>query len=168
MTVIGSNNQAGPTVMPAAAAANVSSSAARPDADFTRRACARIIDTAIVAVAVLGSGVALKFSVGWVVLGCALTILYFVALTMSGATIGKRLLGLRVVSTTTLHRPTFTQALRREAGTAIGSVPFIGPVAFVGFWIAVVVSVRRDQHGIGLNDRLAPGTQIVAANPIEA
>jgi uncharacterized RDD family membrane protein YckC len=168
MAVIGSNTQTGPTVMSTATPANVSSWAARPDAHFTRRACARIIDTAIVAAALVGSGVPLKFSVGWVVLGTALTLLYFVALTMSGATIGKRLFGLRVVSTTTLQRPTFTQALRREAGTASGSVPFMGPVVFVGFWIAIVVSVRRDRHGVGLNDRLAPGTQVVAANPIGA
>ena len=158
-------NQEEPTVM---SAANISSSGVRADALFARRASARTIDTAIVAAALIGSGVPLKFSVGWVVLGTALTLLYFVALTMTGATIGKRLVGLRVVSTTALQRPNFTQALRREAGTAIGSVPFIGPVAFVGFWIAVVVSVRRDQHGIGLNDRLAPDTQIVAANPIGA
>lgn len=129
---------------------------------FTRRAIARLIDTCVLATAVIALGFPLDFGVAWLVIGSAFTVGYLAGTTaMWGATLGKSLTGLRVISATTDQRPTLRQATRREALSAVGAIPFVGPIVFAAFWITVAVTARRSLAGVGINDRLSPHTRVV-------
>lgn len=129
---------------------------------FTRRAIARLIDTTLLAAVIIGIGFPFGFGVSWLLLGGLLTIGYLAGSTARwGATVGKRLAGLRVVSNAGDQRPTWPQALRREALNSIGAIPFAGPILFVAFWGAVAITARRSPTGVGINDRLAPNTRVI-------
>jgi uncharacterized RDD family membrane protein YckC len=92
-----------------------------------RRAAARAVDAAVLA----GTGLAIgaRTGVGWFGFEFVLVVAYLVGLdTLNGVTVGKALLGLRVVADGTERRPTFAEAARREAFVVLGAVPFVGPV----------------------------------------
>jgi uncharacterized RDD family membrane protein YckC len=129
---------------------------------FKRRAIARLIDTFVLAAAVIALGVPLGFGVAWLLTGAALTVVFLAGTTAAwGTTLGKGLTGLRVISATTDRRPTLRQAVRREALNAVGAVPIVGPIVFAAFWMTVAVTARRSPAGDGFNDRLAPHTRVV-------
>ena len=96
----------------------------------------------------------------WFVFQLVLVAGYFVGLDVwQGATLGKRLFGLRVVAGNGYRRPTVAEAARREAIVVLGAVPFVGPVlAAVGFSL-VGWSIHR---GDAIHDRFA-GTDVVRA-----
>lgn len=105
-----------------------------------------------------------------VLLSTALTVGYFAALeARDGQTVGKRLLGMRVV-TPSGESPTIGAALRRNAWTGLGVlsvVPVVGGVvggaATLAAAVTIVIGITRDPQRRGWHDRLAAGTRVVSA-----
>ena len=127
------------------------------------RAAARVIDVIVVAGLNLALGQVIGFGVDWLVLGAGLILGYFVAGdTLFGATLGKRALGLRVVSAEG-QRPSAAQALRRELFVLVGAVPFIGPIVALGIWVWMIVAIRSSPLAQGPHDTFAGGTRVVRA-----
>lgn len=126
-----------------------------------RRGVARLLDGVLVGAVVSLAGGVLGFDARWLV-GSALAIYaYFVLLDAGwGTTVGKRVVGLRLVGTTG-DRATVGEAMAREAFVLLGAVPFAGPVLALAAWIAIAVTVRRDPLGQGVHDRLGGGTTVV-------
>jgi uncharacterized RDD family membrane protein YckC len=128
-----------------------------------RRAAARAVDAAVLAGTGLAIGARTGFGVGWFGFEFVLVVAYLVGFdTVNGATVGKALLGLRVVADGTERRPTFAEAARREAFVALGAVPFVGPALAAAGWSAVAWSTHRDETGRGVHDRFA-GTRVIPA-----
>ena len=98
----------------------------------------------------------------------ALTVGYFSVLeARDGQTIGKRLLGVRVVDAAG-RPPVLASALRRNAWTGLGVVsvvPVVGGLVGSAITllaaIAILVGITRDQHGRGWHDTFAGGTRVV-------
>jgi uncharacterized RDD family membrane protein YckC len=133
-------------------------------ASLGRRVVARAVDVALLAATGLAVGAVTGFGIGWFAFQFVLVAAYLVGLdTRTGATVGKALLGLRVVAADGTHRrPTFAEAARREAFVVLGAVPFVGPVLGPVGWSAVAWSIHRHPTGHGVHDRFA-GTQVVPA-----
>jgi uncharacterized RDD family membrane protein YckC len=124
---------------------------------------ARLIDALVLVAIGVPVGVALDFSVTWLVGQALLVFVYFVALDVAwGTTVGKRVLGLRVAGADG-GRPSVGEAAVREAFTLLGAVPFAGPLLALGAWIAIGVTARSSEHGQGVHDRLAGGTSVQPA-----
>ena len=131
--------------------------------DLLPRLGARLIDSLIVAVAGGLIGYALDYGTGWLLFQAVLVFAYFVVLDVSqGTTLGKRLLGLRVVGPGG-GNPTIQQAAIREAFTIVGAIPFAGfPLSLVA-WIVIAVTISASSTNQGLHDELAGGTRVVKA-----
>lgn len=153
-----------------------------PTAEVWQRVAARVVDhvglavIAAVLLAPLGLGASLLggpagFLAGSlsVVVSTALTVGYFAALeSRDGQTVGKRLLGVRVV-TPSGGSPTLGAALRRNAWTGLGAlsvVPVVGGVvggaATLAAVITIVMGILRDPERRGWHDRLAAGTRVAS------
>ena len=125
------------------------------------RLAARAIDVVVVTVAAGALGGVMGFGFDWLMLGAALIFGYFVvADAWLGATLGKRLLGLRVRGPDG-GRPTFAQAAAREAFTVLGAVPFAGPLLALAAWLWIAVAIWKSDAGQGPHDRVAGGTRVV-------
>jgi uncharacterized RDD family membrane protein YckC len=124
-----------------------------------RRLAARLIDTALLAAVGVAYGVPLGFRPLWLVAHAAVVYAYFVVGDVLGATLGKRLLGLRVTGVGG-RRVSAGAAARRESFVLLGAVPFAGPLLALASWIAIGVTARRDR---GVHDAFAGGTHVVAA-----
>jgi uncharacterized RDD family membrane protein YckC len=130
---------------------------------LTARLGARVLDVIIVALLSLALGQVIGFGFDWLILGAGLILGYFVAGdTLFGATLGKRALGLRVI-TAAGGRPSAAQALRRELFVIVGAVPFIGPILALGIWLWMLVTIRSSPLAQGPHDHLAGGTRVVRA-----
>lgn len=129
---------------------------------FGRRAAARLVDVALVAALAVTAGVPTGFGVAWLVVTAVAIYAYFVVGTATGATLGKRLLGLRVVGPDG-GPPTPGQAAVRELVTIVGAIPFVGPLVFLAGAGAIAVTASRDPEGQGVHDRWAGGTRVVTA-----
>lgn len=80
---------------------------------------------------------------------------YYVAFeSLSGATLGKRIVKLRVVAAGG-GRATLAAAALRNAWILFGLVPWIGGVVQIAAVIAIVVTVARHERNRGWHDRLA-------------
>ena len=122
------------------------------------RAAARFVDTVLLAGAGLALGAVIGFGYGWFALQLLLVVAYLVGLTAArGATVGKSLLGLRVVAGNGYRRPTPVEAAKREAFALVGAVPLVGPVLALVGWTAVAWSIHK---GDAIHDRVA-GTDVV-------
>lgn len=103
------------------------------------------------------------FGFDWLLVGTLSILAYFTVLdTLVGATLGKRVLGLRVIGPDG-GRPSLRQALAREAFTVVGAVPFVGPLLAIGAWIWIARTIRANPLRQGGHDRLAGGTRVVLA-----
>jgi uncharacterized RDD family membrane protein YckC len=130
-------------------------------AELAPRLAARGIDILVLTAVDIGLGRIIGFGFDWLALGTAIVLLYFAGLdALFGATLGKALLGLRVVGPTG-GLPTFRQALLRELFMVLGSVPFIGVPLALGSWIWISRSIRANPLRQGRHDRLAGGTRVV-------
>ncbi len=124
---------------------------------------ARLIDGILVALIGAPLGFMLNFGTVWLLLQAALVFGYFVLLdTYYGTTLGKQLLGMKVVGpgggTVTIE-----QAATREAFTLLGSIPFLGPLLALAAWIIIAVTINSSPSKQGKHDELAGGTQVVRA-----
>lgn len=130
-------------------------------AEIPIRVAARALD-AVVLVAtggLLGWGIGFGFD--WLLLTAVGVWAYFALCdAVWGATLGKRVVGLRVIGPEG-GRPTLKQALIREAFTVLGAVPFAGPLIALAAWIWIFLSVRSSALRQGKHDTLAGGTRVV-------
>lgn len=134
-------------------------------ADFPVRLAARVIDVILVTAVAVGVGLVIGFGFDWLLIDSALILGYFVVLdVVAGATLGKRLLGLRVMGAGG-GRPTWREAVIREAFVLLGSIPFIGPILALGSWIWISVTIHRSPTHQGKHDGLAGGTRVVRVTP---
>lgn len=129
-----------------------------------RRLVARLIDGLLVGVVTSALGAAMDFNVLWLT-GTALVVYgYFVVLDATwGTTVGKRLLGMRVVGPDGGPIP-FANAAAREAFTLVGAVPFAGPFLALAAWIAIGVTASQDPNKRGFHDRMGGGTTVLRAS----
>jgi uncharacterized RDD family membrane protein YckC len=101
-------------------------------AELAPRLGARVVDAALLAAVDVALGKTMGFGYGWLVIGTAIVLAYFTLLdTFGGATVGKRLFGLRVIGPDG-NRPSLKQSAIREAFTVVGSVPFVGVILAAG------------------------------------
>jgi hypothetical protein len=122
------------------------------------RLAARAIDVLAVFGLNLALGQVIGFGAGWLVLGAALVLGYFVAGdTLIGATLGKLALGLRVVNAEG-GRLSPVQALRRELFVVVGAVPFVGPILALCIWMWMLVTVWSSPLGPKAPTTASPGT----------
>lgn len=127
------------------------------------RLAARLMDSIIVAVIGLPLGFMLNFGIIWLVLQAALVFGYFVVLdTYYGTTLGKQIVGLKVVGPDG-GTVTIQQAAAREAFTLLGSIPFLGPLLALAAWIIIGVTINSSPANQGKHDEIAGGTQVVKA-----
>ena len=139
---------------------------ATSDVDFRpallpSRLAARAIDVAVVAAVDAGLGRLLGFGFDWLVLAALVVMGYFTLQDwLAGATIGKALLGLKVIGPDG-GNPSLVASLKREAFLLLGSIPFIGPLLALGAWAWIMVSIRKSPLAQGKHDMLAGGTRVV-------
>ncbi|MFD4369126.1 RDD family protein [Rhodococcus sp. NPDC058521] len=148
-----------------------------PDAplpgELAPRLGARIIDGLIVGIPTGIVTFFLSYSLGLIggvigaLLTAAATIGYFVFLeTTRGQTLGKKIVGLRVVGPDG-GLPTPKQSLIRNAFygiTVLGSIPFLGllfNLAGLAFIILIAVTISKNPLRQGKHDELAGGTRVV-------
>ncbi|WP_194816824.1 RDD family protein [Nocardia sp. XZ_19_385] len=138
-------------------------------ADLGVRVGARVIDTLIVLVPVnvimsliYGSGTG--FFVGVSVVGAIALTLYFVLMeTQQGTTLGKKLLGLRVLGPNGAPKVTAEQSLKRNLYTLVYVFPCIGQIASLALIIYMMITTSQDPNKQGWHDKFAGGTQVVKA-----
>ncbi|WP_446223917.1 RDD family protein [Nocardia sp. IBHARD005] len=137
-------------------------------ADLGTRFGARVIDQLIVSipltivlVLILGSGGGFQLIAGVIT---ALAVYgYYVAMevTQGGQTLGKKILGLRVVAPGGAPSLTPEQSLKRNAFVALYAIPCVGQLAFVGLSIYIAVTISNDPNKQGWHDKFAGGTQVI-------
>lgn len=127
------------------------------------RLAARLLDGILVALVGAPLGLMLNFNLAWLVLQAALVFGYFVVLdAYHGTTIGKHIVGLKVIGPDG-GRPTMEQAVKREAFTLLGAIPYLGAVLALAAWIVIAVTINASPSQQGKHDELAGGTQVVKA-----
>lgn len=88
------------------------------------------------------------------------TFVYFVICESSwGATLGKRLLGLRVTGPTAA-RPSVGQSAIRNAFMVSSAIPFVGGLVDLALRVAIAVTITKSPAKQGIHDRWAGGTQV--------
>ncbi|MEU8894995.1 RDD family protein [Nocardia sp. NPDC048505] len=138
-------------------------------ADLGVRVGARVIDTLIVLVPVniimrliydSGTG----FFVGVSVLGALALTAYFVLMeTKQGTTLGKKLLGLRVLGPGGAPKVTLEQSVKRNLYAILYVLPCIGQIASLALIIYMMITTSQDPNKQGWHDKFAGGTQVVKA-----
>ena len=91
-----------------------------------------------------------------------LLFIYFVALEVSsGASLGKKLLGLSVHGPGGAARPDVKQSAIRNSFTLLAIIPYVGGLlAFIAY-IVIAVTINSSPTKQGKHDELAGGTQVV-------
>ena len=127
-----------------------------------RRGAARLADGAITAAVALALGAVIGFGAVWFAITMPAVYAYFVLSDTTGASPGKRLVGLQVVGPDhgTLR---LGAAARREAFVLLGAVPVAGALLALAAWSTIAASVWRSPLGEGVHDRLAGGTRVVTS-----
>ncbi|MEV6073218.1 RDD family protein [Nocardia sp. NPDC052001] len=101
---------------------------------------------------------------GWVDVlpGAGFGFLYFVFFEVtSGATPGKRLLGLHVNGAGSSARPSVAESAKRNAYMLLNLIPWIGGLLWFCSAIAIAVTVGSSPTKQGWHDNFAGGTQVV-------
>ena len=101
------------------------------------------------------------FGYDWLAIGTAMTLTYFACLdSLAGCTLGKLVLGLRVVGLKG-QRPSLRQSAHREMFMLIGAIPFVGVPLAVVAWVWLSKTIRSNPLGQGKHDMLADGTRVI-------
>ncbi|OMC31583.1 hypothetical protein A5740_14900 [Mycobacterium sp. GA-1841] len=131
---------------------------------LARRFFARVIDGIVVAiVAFFLSFITDSLSSYWVtgLFTGLLMFVYFVGLEVaSGATPGKKLLGLAVRGPAT-PKPTLKESAIRNAFTLLPIIPIVGGFLGVIAMIVIAVTISASSTKQGKHDELAGGTQVI-------
>jgi uncharacterized RDD family membrane protein YckC len=87
---------------------------------------------------------------------------YFVLLEVThGASLGKRLLGLRVLGSGGRLKPDVSQSAIRNSFTLLAAVPYVGSLlAFVAY-VVIALTINASPCKQGKHDELAGGTQVI-------
>lgn len=126
------------------------------------RLTARLIDGVLLAGTGLVVGSVTGFGPSWFAFQLVMVAGYVVGFdVLTGATLGKQMMGLRIVAIEGHRRLTVAEAARREAFVVLGAIPFAGPVLAGVGWSAVAWSIHSSDDGDGLHDRFA-GTHVVS------
>ncbi|OBG81949.1 RDD family protein [Mycobacterium sp. NS-7484] len=132
---------------------------------LARRFFARVIDGIVVAiVAFFLSFVTDSLSSYWVtgLFTGLLMFVYFVGFEVAtGATPGKKLLGLAVRGPANAPKPTAQQSAIRNAFTLLPIIPIVGGFLGVIAMIVIAVTVSASATKQGKHDELAGGTQVI-------
>jgi uncharacterized RDD family membrane protein YckC len=132
---------------------------------LAQRFFARLIDGIVVNIVVFVLTLFFFPDYGWMVTGLFSGVLmfgYFVLLEVTqGSSLGKRLLGLKVLGPGGLPRPTVSQSAIRNSFTLLAVVPYVGPLlAFIAY-IVIAVTINASPCKQGKHDELAGGTQVI-------
>ncbi|MGW6623211.1 RDD family protein [Nocardia sp. NPDC055002] len=137
-------------------------------ADLGIRIGARLIDYLIVGIPVaivlgliVGSGTGGQIATSLIL---SLAIYgYFVAMevTQQGQSLGKKILGLRVLAPGGAPSLTPEQSLKRNLFTIVGLIPCVGGLVSLGLAIYIMVTISNDPNKQGWHDKFAGGTQVV-------
>lgn len=132
---------------------------------LAQRFFARLIDGIVVNIVVFVLTLFFFPDYGWMVTGLFSGVLmfgYFVMLEVSqGSSLGKRLLGLKVLGPGGLPRPTVSQSAIRNSFTLLAVMPYVGPLlAFIAY-IVIAVTINASPCKQGKHDELAGGTQVI-------
>lgn len=127
---------------------------------------ARLIDGVLVnVVAFVLSLFVFEDDYPWLVTGLfsgALMFGYFVLFEVTyGASLGKRLLGLRVHGPGGAPKPNFTQSAMRNSFTLLSVIPYLGTLLAIIAYIVIAVTISGSPTKQGKHDELAGGTQVV-------
>ena len=91
-----------------------------------------------------------------------LMFVYFVGLEVAtGATPGKKLLGLAVHGAGNTPKPTAKESAIRNAFTLLPIIPFVGGFLGIIAMIVIAVTISSSPTKQGKHDELAGGTQVV-------
>lgn len=94
----------------------------------------------------------------------ALMFVYFFAFeTTQGWTLGKKMLGLRVLGPGGAAKPTAAQSAVRNSWTVLPIIPFVGGLLGVIAIVVIAVTISGSPTKQGKHDELAGGTQVVKA-----
>ncbi|MFC6011868.1 RDD family protein [Nocardia lasii] len=137
-------------------------------ADLWIRFGARVIDGLIVGIPVgivtsflLPSNLLVSFILTPLITTLAI-VGYNVGLEVSqGATLGKKILGLRVVAPGGAPALTPEQSLKRNLWLAPQIIYCLGSLATVGLGIYIAVTINNDPNKQGWHDKFAGGTQVI-------
>ena len=161
-----------PPPAPAPPPPPVVSGAGRP-ADVGPRLIARLIDGVAIWIIliILGSilsvgifafgsgfdGIFLLFSV----IAALLVVGYFALMESNmGQTLGKMVVGVRTEGPSG-GKPTFEQALKRNAWYALYIIPILGWLAVLGVAIYILITINNSPARMGWHDKFAGGTRVV-------
>jgi len=128
---------------------------------------ARVIDGILVNVVAFALSVVLfDWDYWWMVTGLFSGVMmfgYFVLFEVThGTSLGKRLLGLKVLGAHGTPKPDFTQSAIRNSFTLLAVIPyFIGQVLAVVAYIVIAATISASPTKQGKHDELAGGTQVV-------
>jgi len=77
------------------------------------------------------------------------------------SSVGKRLLGMRVLGSGGRPKPVFYQSAMRNSFTLLAAVPYVGSLlAFIAY-IVIAVTINASPCKQGKHDELAGGTQVI-------
>lgn len=101
---------------------------------------------------------------GWIDIlpGAGFGFLYFVFFeVLTGATPGKKVLGLHVNSAGGADKPTIVESAKRNAYMLLNLIPWIGGILWFFSAIGIAVTVSSSSTKQGWHDNFAGGTQVV-------
>jgi uncharacterized RDD family membrane protein YckC len=99
--------------------------------------------------------------IGYLVI-IAAPIAYFVLMeTNMGQTLGKKILGLRVVAPGGAAKITPEVSIKRNLYLLVNIIPCLGQLAALGMVIYIAVTIEQDPNKQGWHDKFAGGTQVV-------
>jgi uncharacterized RDD family membrane protein YckC len=133
--------------------------------DLVPRFFARLIDGILVNIVVFVLSMFLFRDDWFLVTGLFSGVLmfgYFVLLEVTqGTSVGKRLLGMRVLGSGGRPKPVFYQSAMRNSFTLLAAVPYVGSLlAFIAY-IVIAVTINASPCKQGKHDELAGGTQVI-------
>ena len=119
-----------------------------------------VLDDVGVGTGTLPSGTSLS-SIFASVVSLAVLLGYFVFLEINrGQTLGKIMLGIKVVGPTG-DNPDMDQSLRRNLWLALSLIPVLGGLIQLGVAIYIMITINNSAIGQGWHDEFAGGTRVI-------
>ncbi|MEV6774609.1 RDD family protein [Nocardia sp. NPDC051030] len=131
--------------------------------DLWLRFAARLIDGLIIGIpgGIIYAVLPGKLGIVWEILLPIIMFGYFILLeTSQGATLGKKILGLRVLGPGGAPLDPATSA-KRNLFVVVGLIPCLGTLISIGLQIYIAVTIEQDPNKQGWHDKFAGGTQVI-------